>query len=95
VQKFAEFAGKLAKTPDGDGTMLDSALLMYGSNMSNSDRHNGYPLPTILVGGKVAGGKHIDMPERTPLANVHLTMLNKIGIEEKSFGDSTGTIAGI
>jgi hypothetical protein len=95
MQKFAEFLGKLAKTPDGDGTLLDSALLLYGSNMSNSDRHNGYPLPTILVGGKVAGGKHIDMPERTPLANVHLTMLNKIGIEEKSFGDSTGTIAGL
>ncbi|HEX4997512.1 MAG TPA: DUF1552 domain-containing protein [Terriglobia bacterium] len=95
MQQFADFAGKLAKIPDGEETLLDSATFLYGSNMSNSDRHNGYPLPTILVGGKLAGGKHIDMPANTPLANLHLSLLNRIGIEEKSFGDSTGTIAGV
>ena len=71
---------------------------MYGSNMSNSDRHNNYPLPNILVGGangRLKGGQHIELPEHTPLANLHLTVLNKAGLELKSFADSTGEIAGV
>ena len=61
---------------------------MYGSNMSNSDRHNNYPLPNILVGGAsgaLKGGQHVELPEHTPLANLHLTVLNKAGLELKSF----------
>jgi len=98
MDRFAEFLGKLAAVPDGEGTLLDNSIFMYGSNMSNSDRHNGHPLPTILVGGgggKLTGGRHIELPEPTPLANVHLTVLGKAGVEQKSFGDSTGTIAGV
>jgi hypothetical protein len=71
---------------------------MYGSNMSNSDRHNNYPLPNILVGGangKLKGGQHVVPPERTPQANLLLTVLNKVGIEQKTLADSTGVVAGI
>ena len=98
MERFAEFLEKMAATPDGDGSLLDHSLFMYGSNMSNSDRHNNYPLPQILVGGangKLKGGQHIMLPERTPIANLHLTMLDKLGIEQKSFGNSTGVIAGV
>ena len=99
VQKFAEFVTKMAATPDGDGTLLDHSLFMYGSNMSNSDLHNNYPEPNILVGGgngKVKlGGQHLTLPERTPIANLHLTILQKVGVQREKFGDSTGVIAGV
>ncbi len=99
VERFADFIDKLANTPDGEGTLLDNSMLLYGSNMSNSDRHNNYPLPNILVGGGAGtlqrGGQHIDLPERTTLSNLHLTMVNKAGLELKSLSDSTGEIAGV
>ena len=98
MDRFAEFLGKLAEIREGEGTLLDNSILMYGSNMSNSDKHNGHPLPTILVGGgagKLNGGRHIELPQPTPLANVHLTVLRKAGVERETFGDSTGTITGI
>ena len=98
MERFAAFLKKLSAVPDGDGTLLDHAMFLYGSNMSNSDRHNGHPLPTLLVGGANGthqGSQHLALREPTPLANLHLTMLEKVGIEQKSFGDSTGTIAGV
>ena len=99
VERFADFLGKMADTPDGDGSLLDHALFMYGSNMSNSDRHNNYPVPNMLVGGGAGTmrtvGQHIDLPAHTPLANLHLTVLEKAGIEMDSFANSTGTIAGV
>src|ERR1700758_2868551 len=72
TQVFAKFLDKLAKMPDGDGTMLEHSLFLYGSNMANSNAHNHYPLPTSIVSGwkTIKGGKHIVPPERTPLANV-------------------------
>ena len=97
VEKFAEFLAKMAATPDGQGTLLDHSIFMYGSNMSNSDLHNNYPEPNILVGGgngkMKLGGQHIVLPERTPIANLHLTILQKVGAEREKFGDSTGTIS--
>jgi hypothetical protein len=99
VEKFAEFLARMAATPDGPGTLLDHSIFMFGSNMSNSDRHDNYPEPNILVGGgngtMKLGGQHLVLPERTPIANLHLTLLQKIGVERDKFGDSTGTIAGI
>ena len=98
VERFAAFLKKLAAVPDGDGTLLDHALLLYGSNMSNSDRHNGHPLPTILVGGgngRHRGGQHVELREPTPLSNVHLTILDKAGAPQETFGDSTGIIPGV
>jgi hypothetical protein len=97
VEKFAEFLAKMAATPDGQGTLLDHSIFMYGSNMSNSDLHNNYPEPNILVGGgngkMKLGGQHLVLPEKTPIANLHLTLLQKVGVERDKFGDSTGTIA--
>src|SRR5580692_1295297 len=99
LEKFTEFIAKMAKTPDGQGSLLDHSIFMYGSNMSNSDMHNNYPEPNILVGGgngkMKLGGQHLLLPERTPIANLHLTLLQKVGVERDKFGDSTGTIAGV
>jgi hypothetical protein len=96
MECFSEFLGKLAAVRDGEGTLLDNAMFLYGSNMSNSDRHDTHPLPTLLIGGgcgKLTGGRHIELPEPTSIANLHLTLLGLVGIERKTFGDSTGTIA--
>jgi len=91
---FAKFLDKLAKMPDGDGTMLDHSMFLYGSNMSNSNAHNHYPLPTSIVSGwkTIKGGQHIVPPERTPLANVLLTFLDRAGIPQDKLGNSTGKL---
>src|SRR6202140_1784692 len=97
MEKFAEFLAKMAATPDGQGTLLDHSIFMYGSNMSNSDMHNNYPEPNHVSGGgngkMKLGGQHIVLPERTPIANLHLTLLQKVGAPREKFGDSTGTIS--
>jgi hypothetical protein len=98
MERFAGFLDKLAKSPEGDGSILDHSLFLYGSNMSNSNAHDNYPLPTVLVGGangKHQGSRNIVLPERTPLANVHLTMLDKLGVQQPSFGNSTGLLSGV
>ena len=91
-QAFAKFLTKLSKMPDGDGSMLDNSILLYGSNMSNSNAHDEFPLPTLVVGGgcgKIKGGQHLRYPDRTPLANLHLTLLDRAGIKTEKVGDST------
>jgi len=94
TQVFAKFLDKLAAMPDGDGTMLDHSLFLYGSNMSNSNAHNHYPLPTSFVGGwkTVKGNRHVVAPEKTPLANVLLTFLDRIDVGADKVGDSTGKL---
>jgi hypothetical protein len=95
MERFAEFLKKLADTKEGEGSILDHSLFLYGSNMGNSNQHDNYPLPEVLIGGangKHIGGKNLQLPERTPLANLHLTMLDKLGIPQPSFGNSTGLI---
>jgi uncharacterized protein DUF1552 len=99
LEQFAAFVKKMAETPDGQGSLLDHSIFMYGSNMSNSDRHDNYPEPNIVVGGgngtMKLGGQHLVLPERTPIANLHLTLLQKVGVERDTFGDSTDTIADV
>ena len=93
---LAKWLTKLANTPDGDGSLLDHSIILYGSNMSNSDRHNQFPLPTALIGGgcgKLKGGQHLRYPDHTPLANVLLTMLDRAGVPIDKLGDSTGKFA--
>jgi hypothetical protein len=95
TELFAGFVRKLAEMPDGDGSMLDHSLIVYGSNMSNSQLHNHFPLPTAVVGGgcgRLQGNQHLRCPDRTPLANLHVSLLNKVGVPTRSFGDSTGEI---
>ena len=96
MDRFAAFVKKMAETPDGDGSLLDHSIFLYGSNMGNSDKHSNWPIPTVLVGGgngrMKMGGQHVALDKRTPLANVHLTLLDKFGIEQTTFADSTGLI---
>lgn len=96
MEHFARFIKKLAETKEGEGSILDNSLFLYGSNMGNSNQHDNYPLPEILVGGASGahkGGKNVTPPERTPLANIHLTILDKLGIPQESFGNSTGILS--
>ncbi len=98
TQLFAKFIDKLSKTNDGDGSLLDHSIILYGSNMSNSDLHNNDPLPNAILGrgyGKIKGGQHIKLPQDTPHANLLLTLLNRAGVETPSLGNSTGQFAEI
>jgi hypothetical protein len=93
---FAEFLKKLESTPDGDGSLLDHSLILYGSNMSNSNLHNHFPLPNLVLGGgagRVQGGRHLRYPDHTPMSNLLLTLLDKAGIPMDNLGDSTGKMA--
>jgi hypothetical protein len=95
VQMFEYFVSKLAGIADGDGTLLDHSMLLYGSSMSNGNQHDHGPLPLILVGGasgRLQGNRHIVTKEQTPMANLLLGMLNTLGVEQDSFGDSTGRV---
>ncbi len=88
---------KLKSTPDGDGSLLDHMMLLYGSGMGNSDAHSPLDLPILLAGGangKLKGGRHIRAAEGTPLSNLFISMLDKLGIPTDSFGDSTGHLQG-
>ena len=94
---FKDFLAKLAATPDGDaGSMLDSSIFLYGSNMSNSNNHDSFPLPTLVFGGgsgSVKGNQHLRYPDHTPLANLLFTLLLRAGVPVDSLGDSTGELA--
>jgi hypothetical protein len=88
--------GKLQSTPDGDGTLLDHSMILYGSAMGDGNQHNHYPLPIILAGGAsgaLKGGRHIRNTPETTMSNLLLAMLDKLGIPTEKFGDSTGMIA--
>ncbi len=89
------FFDRLAATPDGDGTLLDHSLIMYGSSMSDANEHNFDPLPILLMGGAnglIEGGRHLKFDDHTPLANLYLGLLDKFGIHRDSFGNSTGKL---
>lgn len=95
VSLFAYFLEKLKSTPDGDGSLLDHTLYLYGSGMGNPDVHDHANLPILVAGGgagKVKGGRHIKYAELTPLANLHLTLLDKVGVHVDSFADSRGKV---
>jgi hypothetical protein len=96
-QVFADFLAKLAAIPDGDaGSMLDGSVFLYGSNMSNSNKHDSFPLPTLVFGGangKIKGNQHLRVPDRTPIANLHYTLMLRAGVPVDKVGDSTGEIA--
>jgi hypothetical protein len=95
LKLFAGFLEKLRSTRDGDGTLLDNVMLLYGSGLSNPDDHNHHDLPILVAGGgsgQLRGGRHIRYPLDTPLANLHMTLLDKMGIPVERLGDSTGKI---
>ncbi|HEV8316986.1 MAG TPA: DUF1552 domain-containing protein [Vicinamibacterales bacterium] len=95
MKLFAHFLEKLASTQEGDGRLLDRVMVVYGSGMSNSDMHLHQELPMLLVGsggGEIKGGRHIRVTKDMPLANLHVTVLEKMGIPAERLGDSTGKI---
>ncbi|MEJ7594526.1 MAG: DUF1552 domain-containing protein [Planctomycetaceae bacterium] len=95
VSLFADFLLRLQETKEGDGTLLDHSLLLYGSGMGDPNVHDHLNLPILVAGGAAGhmqGGRHIRFSEPTPMANLHLTLLNKVGVRLDSFADSTGQL---
>lgn len=95
VGLFAYFLDKLKATPDGDGTLLDHSLVLYGSGMSDGNQHNHTDLPIILAGGasgRLAGGRHLRNPKNTPMANLLVAMLDKLEVPTDKLGDSSGMV---
>jgi hypothetical protein len=95
VSLFAYFLEKLKATPEGDGTLLDHVLYLYGSGMGNPNVHDHVNLPILVAGGGaggVKGGRHIKYAEPTPLANLHLTLLERVGVRMDAFADSQGKV---
>ena len=98
ITLFASFLKKLQSTPDGDGSLLDHAMIVYGAGMSDSDAHDPKNLPILLAGGgagRLKGGSHVRFPKDTPLANLHLTLLDKLGIHVDKLGDSGGELSAL
>jgi len=95
VSLFAYLLDKLGKARDGDASLLDNSLLLYGSGISDGNQHNHGPLPIILAGragGRIAGDRHLRVAEKTPLSNLQLAMLDHLGVPAERFGDSTGRV---
>jgi hypothetical protein len=95
MTKFAYFVEKLKGIPDGDGTLLDHSLVLYGSSLSDGNQHNFSPLPLVLAGtasGQLKAGRHLQFPKDTHMSNLLLAMLDKLGVRQDSFGDSTGML---
>ncbi len=95
VQQFAGWIDKLSKTPDGDGTLLDSAMIIYGSGLADGNRHTHHDLPVLLAGGgngKLKPGRHVKYAVETPMANLFIAMLDKMGVTAEQLGDSNGKL---
>jgi len=95
IKLFAYFLEKLRSVPDGDGNLLDNTILLYGSGLSDGNSHLHENLPMLLVGGaggQIKGGRHIRYPDQTPMTNLHLTVLDKLGVPVEKLGDSTGKL---
>jgi len=96
MEQFAYFVGKLKSIPEGDGTLLDHVLVIYGSGLGDGNRHTHHDLPVILAGrgaGTFRTGRHIRYPQDTPMANLFVSMLDSMGIPIESLGDSKGELA--
>ena len=86
---------KLRATPDGDGNLLDHSVVLYGSSMSNGNQHDHDPLPILVAGGasgQMKGDRHLMFAEHTPMSNLMLSLLDKLGVRQDGFGDSTGKL---
>jgi len=92
---FAYYLEKLQSTPDGDGNLLDNTILLYGSALSDGNSHLHENLPLLLVSGAgsgIKGGRHNRYPDQTPMANLHLAVLDKLGVHVDKLGDSNGEL---
>ena len=95
VETLAYYLNKLESISDGDGTLLDNTVVLYGSGMSDGNTHNNYSVPVVVIGGRengLEGNRHLVYPDGTPLANLSLSLMEKLGVNVESFGDSTGQL---
>jgi len=95
VETLAYFLKKLQAVPDGDGTLLDHSIVLYGSGMSDGNTHNNFNVPVVVVGGRdqqLRGNRHLTYPKGTPLANLSVSLMDKFGVDVERFGDSTGRL---
>jgi hypothetical protein len=97
VALFAEFLEKMRTTPDGDGSLLDHSIFVYGAGMSDGDLHSPLDLPTVLVGGgrgRLKGGRFLEFPldAKSRMSNLLVSLLEKVGVPEERLGDSTGEL---
>lgn len=96
VSLFAHYLEKLQATPDGEGSLLDHVMITYGGALGNSDRHYHFDLPTLVAGGgagAIKGGRHLRYPDDTPVANLHITLMEKMGVQVEKLGNSSGKFA--
>jgi hypothetical protein len=96
LEQFAYFVGKLKSIQEGDGTLLDHCMIVYGSSLSDGNRHSHEDLPVILLGrgnGKLNSGRHLVYNDKPPMTNLFLTLLDKLGVPTEKLGDSTGKLA--
>lgn len=95
TERFTRFIKRLQAIKEGDSNILENSIILFGSNMANSDLHNNNPLPQLIAGhgGGIKGGQHLAMPKDTPHANILLTMAQKAGVQLEKFGDSTGSFS--
>ncbi len=92
---FARLLQKMQETQEGDGTLLDHTLFLYGAGMGDGDRHTPLELPVVLAGGahgQLKGGRHVRYPENTPFMNLCVTLLDKVGVTVDRLGDSNGRL---
>lgn len=95
MELFAQFIARLKATPDGDGTLLDRSMILYGCGIADSNRHTHEKLPILVMGGAngtIATGRHLELKQDTPVANLFLAMMNRTNVKRESFGDSTGAL---
>jgi hypothetical protein len=92
---FGYYLDRLANTEDGDGSLLDHAMIIYGAGMSNGNTHNHHKLPVLVAGGgagSLRGDRHFSYDDDPPVANLFMSLLGKLGVRPESFGDSTGEL---
>ena len=98
MELFAHLVRGLSEVREGDQSLLDSVMLVFGSGLADGDRHSHHDLPVLLVGGgcgTLQPGRHTRYPAETPMTNLHLALLARLGIQQDALGDSTGVLEGI
>jgi hypothetical protein len=92
MQQFAYYLERMSTTKDGEGTLLDSTLVLEGASLGEPNEHDNMNLPIIVAGGGLRGNRHLVVDKHTPMANLMLSMINAMGIPQDKFGDSTGSL---
>jgi len=98
VTEFSRFVQKMKSIPEGDGTLLDNCMILYGSGISDANRHHHHDLPIVVAGkgsGTIKTGRHLEFEKETPMANLYLSMLDRVGCPVEKFGDSTGRLSNL